>query len=78
MRRLKNGLIPTRNGGVFLGLNGTVVKSHGRMQQAFQRRSSWHSNWPNLIFQKVAARVASTPTLAQDHTKPSDKTGEQE
>ncbi|NDI07148.1 MAG: phosphate acyltransferase, partial [Rhodobacteraceae bacterium] len=68
------------NGGVFLGLNGTVVKSHGSadatgvsaaVKLAFQLAKSDFSK-------KVAARVASTPTLAQDETKPSEKTGEQE
>ena len=81
MRRLKKRIDPRRvNGGVFLGLNGTVVKSHGSadatgisaaVKLAFQLAKSDFSK-------KVAARVASTPTLAQDDTKPSEKTGEQE
>ncbi|NDI14283.1 MAG: phosphate acyltransferase PlsX, partial [Rhodobacteraceae bacterium] len=73
MRRLKKRIDPRRvNGGVFLGLNGTVVKSHGSadatgvsaaVKLAFQLAKSDFSK-------KVAARVASTPTLAQDETKP--------
>ncbi|RBI77198.1 phosphate acyltransferase PlsX [Roseovarius sp. TE539] len=62
LRRLKKRVDPRRaNGGVFLGLNGTVVKSHGSadatgvsaaVKLAFQLAQTGFS-------QKLAARVAS-------------------
>ncbi|GHF46613.1 phosphate acyltransferase PlsX [Seohaeicola zhoushanensis] len=69
LNRLKKRIDPRRvNGGVFLGLNGTVVKSHGRadatgvsaaIKLAFQLAQSGFS-------EKLAARVASVDELAQD------------
>jgi len=69
LQRLKKRIDPRRvNGGVFLGLNGTVVKSHGAadatgvsaaVKLAFQLAQSGFS-------QKLAARVASAAMLSDD------------
>lgn len=69
LRRLKKRIDPRRvNGGVFLGLNGTVVKSHGAadatgvsaaVKLAYQLAQSGFS-------EKLAARVASASLPAQD------------
>ena len=66
---LRKRIDPRRvNGGVFLGLNKTVVKSHGgadatgiaaALQLAYQLSQSGFSD-------KLAARVASAASLAQD------------
>lgn len=68
LRRLKKRIDPRRmNGGVFLGLNGTVVKSHGAadatgvsaaVKLAFQLDRAGFSD-------KLAARVASAALRAQ-------------
>ena len=73
LRRLKKRIDPRRaNGGVFLGLNGTVVKSHGAadatgvssaIKLAFELAQSGFS-------ERLAARVASAASLDQD--APSD------
>ena len=73
--RLKKRIDPRRvNGGVFLGLNGTVVKSHGSadatgvsaaVKLAFKLARSGFS-------ERLAARVASTVELAQDASEPAD------
>lgn len=69
LRRLSKRVDPRRNnGGVFLGLNGTVVKSHGSadatgmsaaIKLAFRLSESGFN-------QKLAARVASAVTPRQD------------
>ena len=69
LRRLKKRIDPRRvNGGVFLGLNGTVVKSHGSadatgvaaaVQLAVQLAK-------NNFSEKIAARVASANTMKQN------------
>ncbi|SFR04357.1 phosphate acyltransferase PlsX [Poseidonocella sedimentorum] len=69
LQRLSKKIDPRRvNGGVFLGLNGTVVKSHGSadatgvsaaIKLAYQLTQSNFS-------EKLAARVASAPALDQD------------
>jgi glycerol-3-phosphate acyltransferase PlsX len=69
LRRMKKRIDPRRaNGGVFLGLNGTVVKSHGAadatgvsaaVKLAFQLAQTGFS-------EKLAARVASASMLDQD------------
>ncbi len=69
MRRLKERIDPRRvNGGVFLGLNGTVVKSHGAadatgvaaaVKLAHQLGESGFSG-------KLAARVASAAMLSDE------------
>ncbi|MFT4962578.1 MAG: glycerol-3-phosphate acyltransferase PlsX, partial [Paracoccaceae bacterium] len=68
LKRLRTRIDPRHvNGGVFLGLNGTVVKSHGgadatgvsaAVQLAIQLAQSGFT-------EKLAARVASTASLAQ-------------
>ena len=68
LRRLRKRIDPRRvNGGVFLGLNGTVVKSHGSadatgvaaaVQLAVQLAK-------NNFSEKIAARVASANTMKQ-------------
>ena len=73
LRRLKHRIDPRRvNGGVFLGLNGTVVKSHGAadatgvaaaVKLACELAQSGFSD-------KLAARVASAAQA--DHDSPSD------
>ncbi len=79
LNRLKKRIDPRRvNGGVFLGLNGTVVKSHGgadatgvsaAVKLAFTLAQSGFS-------EKLAARVASTVELAQDAAHAPSKAGE--
>lgn len=69
MRRLRKRIDPRRvNGGVFLGLNGTVVKSHGgadatgisaAIKLAFSLAESRFS-------ERLAARVASVSLARQD------------
>ncbi|WP_420567376.1 phosphate acyltransferase PlsX [Thalassovita sp.] len=69
LNRLKKRIDPRRvNGGVFLGLNGTVVKSHGSadatgvsaaVKLAFQLSQSGFS-------EKLAARVASATAQAKN------------
>jgi len=69
LRRLSKRIDPRRvNGGVFLGLNGTVIKSHGSadstgvqaaVDMAYQLAASGFSH-------RLAARVASAAALAQD------------
>jgi len=76
LRRLTKRIDPRRvNGGVFLGLNGTVVKSHGSadalgvtsaVKLAFQLGQSGFSD-------KLAARVATATTLAQGDSEQSEK-----
>ncbi|WP_101066273.1 phosphate acyltransferase PlsX [Roseovarius salinarum] len=81
MRRLKKRIDPRRqNGGVFLGLNGTVVKSHGAadatgvssaVKLAFELAQSGFS-------EKLAARVASASLSAQDATTAEKNHGDRE
>ena len=69
LRRLRKKIDPRRvNGGVFLGLNGTVVKSHGSadatgvsaaIKLAFQLAQSGFSD-------RIAARLASMTDLTAD------------
>jgi len=72
LQRMKQRIDPRRvNGGVFLGLNGTVVKSHGSadamavsaaVKLAFQLAQ-------NGFNEKLKARVASGVTLTQGDAK---------
>ncbi len=73
LKRLQKRIDPRRvNGGVFLGLNGTVVKSHGSsdatgvsaaIKLAFQlAQSGFH--------QRLAARVAAASRAVQDSPNP--------
>lgn len=76
LHRLKQRIDPRQvNGGVFLGLNGIVVKSHGgadatgvsaAIRLAFQLAQSGFA-------ERLAARVASTGTLNQDTAKAGEK-----
>jgi glycerol-3-phosphate acyltransferase PlsX len=69
LKRLKKRIDPRRvNGGVFLGLNGTVVKSHGSADEtgvsaavklAFELARAGFDD-------RLAARVASAAAQAQD------------
>jgi glycerol-3-phosphate acyltransferase PlsX len=80
LRRLKKRIDPRRvNGGVFLGLNGTVVKSHGSadatgvsaaVKLAFELAKSGFSD-------RLAARVASAAEQTQD-TGASASSGQRE
>jgi len=79
LRRLQKRIDPRRvNGGVFLGLNGTVVKSHGSadatavsaaVKLAFQLARSGFN-------EKVAARIAAAAKVTQTASS-SEATGEQ-
>jgi glycerol-3-phosphate acyltransferase PlsX len=81
LRRLKKRIDPRRaNGGVFLGLNGTVVKSHGSadamgvssaVKLAFQLAQTGFN-------EKLAARVASASMLEQDTATEDSSDGEKE
>ena len=79
LRRLTKRIDPRRvNGGVFLGLNGTVVKSHGSadalgvasaVQLAFTLGQAGFSD-------KLAARVAQAALLAQHGLQDFEKNGQ--
>ena len=79
LQRLKKNIDPRRaNGGVFLGLNGTVVKSHGAadatgisaaVKLAYELAESGFS-------EKLAARVASAALLDQDDISEAKSDGE--
>lgn len=76
LKRLRTRIDPRRvNGGVFLGLNGTVVKSHGSADATgVSAAVKLAFDLAQLGFtEKLAARVASTGLLDQD-----DDTGLQE
>ncbi|MGI9394702.1 MAG: phosphate acyltransferase PlsX, partial [Boseongicola sp.] len=72
LKRLSMRIDPRRvNGGVFLGLNGTVVKSHGSadatgvssaIKLAFRLAES-------RFAERLAARVASAPVARQDQQR---------
>lgn len=68
LRRLRQKIDPRRvNGGVFLGLNGTVVKSHGSadatgISAAIKLAAQLAENQFN---DKLAARVAATLTMEE-------------
>lgn len=79
LKRLQKRIDPRRvNGGVFLGLNGTVVKSHGSadatgvsaaVKLAFQLARSGFQ-------ERLAARVASAATPVQDAAQIQDPSQE--
>ncbi|MEM9974740.1 MAG: phosphate acyltransferase PlsX [Pseudomonadota bacterium] len=79
LRRLTKRIDPRRvNGGVFLGLNGTVVKSHGSadatgvsaaIKLAFKLAES-------RFTERLAARVASAPAPSQDAAQHEAKSGQ--
>ncbi|MEM8538730.1 MAG: phosphate acyltransferase PlsX [Pseudomonadota bacterium] len=78
LSRLRKRIDPRRvNGGVFLGLNQTVVKSHGSadatgiaaaLNLAYRLAQSGFSD-------KLAARVASAASLAQDAAQQDETSG---
>ncbi|MDE3029851.1 MAG: phosphate acyltransferase, partial [Paracoccaceae bacterium] len=81
LRRLQKRIDPRRvNGGVFLGLNGTVVKSHGSadatgiaaaIKLAFQLAQSGFQ-------ERLAARVASVGSAHQDAPADGESNGRSE
>ncbi|MCU9836925.1 phosphate acyltransferase PlsX [Ruegeria sp. WL0004] len=81
LRRLSKRIDPRQvNGGVFLGLNGTVIKSHGSadatgvsaaIKLAFTLARSGFA-------ERLAARVASVAELTQDVTKTADAAANKE
>ncbi len=69
LKRLSRRIDPRRvNGGVFLGLNGTVVKSHGSADATGIAAALGlaHQLAASGFAEKLAARVASAASLAQD------------
>ncbi|PIE18160.1 MAG: phosphate acyltransferase [Proteobacteria bacterium] len=69
LRRLKKRIDPRRvNGGVFLGLNGTVVKSHGGADPTGVAAAVKlaHQLAKSGFAERLAARVASGAEAAQD------------
>lgn len=69
LRRLRKRIDPRRvNGGVFLGLNKTVVKSHGSADPTgvAAALALAHRLAESGFSDKLAARVASAAALAQD------------
>lgn len=81
LRRFSKKVDPRRvNGGVFLGLNGTVIKSHGSADATGVKAAlTLAARLGRSGFSdKLAARVASAATLAQDDpTESPDGTGDQ-
>lgn len=81
LKRLQKRIDPRRvNGGVFLGLNGTVVKSHGSadatgvsaaIKLAFQLAQSGFQ-------ERLAARVASAASAGQDADTEQSSSGKKE
>ncbi|MFZ5708242.1 MAG: phosphate acyltransferase PlsX [Pseudomonadota bacterium] len=72
LRRLQKRIDPRRiNGGVFLGLNGTVVKSHGSADATgVSAAIRLASDLARTGFQeRLAARVASADAAGQDAAK---------
>ncbi len=69
LKRLQRRMDPRRaNGGVFLGLNGTVVKSHGSSDEtgvAAAITMAWNLSEKGFL-ERLAARVASTGRAGQD------------
>ena len=64
LRRLQKRIDPRRvNGGVFLGLNGTVVKSHGSADAT--GISAANDNWPHFRGPTMNATVADNPNLPE-------------
>lgn len=81
LRRLTKRIDPRRvNGGVFLGLNGTVIKSHGSadamgvssaVKLAFELADSGFTD-------RLAARVASAKNTSQDAPTTTNKTQDEQ
>ncbi len=81
LRRLSKRIDPRRvNGGVFLGLNGTVVKSHGSadatgVAAAIKLASTLAKS---RFAERLAARVASVPAASQDALHAEDESGQKQ
>lgn len=76
LKRLKSRIDPRRsNGGVFLGLNGTVIKSHGGADAiAFSAAIKLASTLAqNGFAEKLAARVATAATASKNTTSDNDE-----
>jgi phosphate acyltransferase len=72
LKRLQKRIDPRRvNGGVFLGLNGTVVKSHGSADSTGISAAIGlaHQLARSRFIERLAARVASADRAAQDGAK---------
>jgi phosphate acyltransferase len=81
LRRLQKRIDPRRvNGGVFLGLNGTVVKSHGSADETgISAAIKLAFTLARLGFtERLAARVASATPPRQDHEGQGQSGGQQE
>lgn len=79
LKRLQKRIDPRRvNGGVFLGLNGTVIKSHGSSDATgiAAALSLAHKLAGSHFSDRVAARVASGAAIAQDAAGARDRTGD--
>ncbi|WP_420859267.1 phosphate acyltransferase PlsX [Marivivens marinus] len=79
LQRLRKRIDPRRvNGGVFLGLNKTVVKSHGSADATgvAAALALGHRLALSGFSDKLAARVASAAALAQDATNDSAAEGD--
>ena len=78
LQRLKLRIDPRRvNGGVFLGLNGTVIKSHGSADATGVAAALDLAYKLALagFAQKLAQQVAQSVALAQDATQGGERTG---
>jgi glycerol-3-phosphate acyltransferase PlsX len=76
LKRLQVRIDPRRvNGGVFLGLNGTVIKSHGSADETGVA-AALHLAWKlakSDFSDKLAARVATGVALAQTSNQSGDR-----
>lgn len=78
LRRLQTRIDPRRvNGGVFLGLNGTVIKSHGSADATgiAAAVALAHDLARSRFVERIAARLASAAAIAQDAAGAQDRTG---
>jgi phosphate acyltransferase len=78
LKRLQTRIDPRRvNGGVFLGLNGTVIKSHGSADATGIAAAVTlaHELARTRFRERVAARLASAAAIAQDAAGARDRTG---
>lgn len=81
LKRLQQRIDPRRaNGGVFLGLNGTVVKSHGSADATGVAAAVLlaHKLARSGYQERLAQRVASAAVAAQDAAAHADKNGNAE
>lgn len=79
LKRLRTRIDPRRvNGGVFLGLNGTVIKSHGSADATgiAAAVALAHDLARSRFVERIAARLASAAAIAQDAAGAQDRTGE--